>query len=422
MDLNIIDIERFTVDLPFRTVSGRNMARELPHWSVFEICKVTLHSGAVGIGETMTYYTWGRVSDEAVKRAWGKNAHEAMWDDSLGSGLQMALFDAVGKALGVPIHALLGQKIRDRALLSWWAIDMPPDDWVSESQSAQKLGYTDFKTKGRPWQDVYAQMETLTAAMPPTFKVDLDFNDHLLDAERGIPVMQELERISPNFAICESPIPQGDVEGGKKIQQAVKVQIAHHYGSPPVPVQLGEDLCDGFVVSTSASRTLRQGAVAAEFDKPFWLQQVGSGITAAYSLHFAAVLSHATWPAVNCHQLFKRDLLATPIQVADGTAPIPDEPGLGLEIDEEALRRFRLPKPYDEQPNPPRLIETSWPNGAKTYFSTGNQMMGYGRSGNLPVCIRGVSTRLIPDDGTARWRDLHERALQAPVNEGEPGA
>jgi hypothetical protein len=33
----------------------------------------------------------------------------------------------------------LGQKIRDRALLSWWAIDMPPDDWVSESQSAQKL-------------------------------------------------------------------------------------------------------------------------------------------------------------------------------------------------------------------------------------------------------------------------------------------
>ena len=48
-----------------------------------------------------------------------------MWDDSHGTGLQQAMFDAVARANDVPIHRLLGRKVRDRAFMSWWAIDMP---------------------------------------------------------------------------------------------------------------------------------------------------------------------------------------------------------------------------------------------------------------------------------------------------------
>jgi L-alanine-DL-glutamate epimerase-like enolase superfamily enzyme len=59
-----------------------------------------------------------------------------MWDDSLGNGLQQALFDAVGKANDVPIHRLMGDKYRDRAFVSWWAIDMPADDWITECHEA----------------------------------------------------------------------------------------------------------------------------------------------------------------------------------------------------------------------------------------------------------------------------------------------
>ena len=53
-----------------------------------------------------------------------------MWDDSLGAGLQMALFDAVGKTLGTPAYRLLGTKVREFCPLSWWAMDMPPADWA----------------------------------------------------------------------------------------------------------------------------------------------------------------------------------------------------------------------------------------------------------------------------------------------------
>jgi galactonate dehydratase len=71
-----------------------------------------------------------------------------MWDDSLGAGLQIALFDAVAKQAGVPVHALLGQKVNKITPLSWWAIEMNADDWLMECQDAVKAGYISFKTKG----------------------------------------------------------------------------------------------------------------------------------------------------------------------------------------------------------------------------------------------------------------------------------
>src|SRR5262245_60252 len=97
---------------------------------------MTLESGALGVGDTTQYYTFATVSDAAIARVTGKNAAEVMWDDGLGAGLQMALFDAVGRATETPIWALLGKKQRDRPLISWWDIDMPGEDWVLECRQA----------------------------------------------------------------------------------------------------------------------------------------------------------------------------------------------------------------------------------------------------------------------------------------------
>ena len=106
--LRIKNIRRTTIALPYRPVPARNMARELPHWVYSEICEVELANGITGFGETLLYYTYEATSDSDVKFAKGKNAAAIMWDDDLGAGLQMACFDAVGKSLGVPVHALLG--------------------------------------------------------------------------------------------------------------------------------------------------------------------------------------------------------------------------------------------------------------------------------------------------------------------------
>src|SRR5712692_10107230 len=74
MNLTVKKIDWTWVNVPFRPVAARNMIRELPHWTVFVIYKVTLACGVAGFGETMQYYTWGTVSDEAIKRVMNRNA------------------------------------------------------------------------------------------------------------------------------------------------------------------------------------------------------------------------------------------------------------------------------------------------------------------------------------------------------------
>ena len=93
-----------------KEVPWRNMVRELPHWRLAVLYKVTLDTGHKGVGETIPYYTNFETTDVDIERAMGRHPAEVMWDDTLGCGLQMACFDAAAKLSGVPIWALLGRR------------------------------------------------------------------------------------------------------------------------------------------------------------------------------------------------------------------------------------------------------------------------------------------------------------------------
>ena len=413
----IKDIRRTTLSLPYRPVPARNMARELPHWVYCEICEVELANGTVGFGETMLYYTWGITSDEDVNFAKGKNAASIMWDDELGAGLQMACFDAVARAMDVPVHALLGKQVNDQTPVAWWDIDLPPEDVTAETKAAAAAGYTAFKTKGRPWFDIWEQAKQGNAAAPDGFSITFDYNDTLLDAEHGIPILKAVEQY-PITKMVETPIPQGDVPGNQRIRRETKAAVAMHYGNPSPVVAIRQRACDGFVIGGGASRVMNAGRVAAMADMPFWLQLVGSSITGAWSRQFGAVLSHATWPAVTCFQLYAAQPTKQNVEVRNGFTTIPDAPGLGVELDWKAINQYKVPKP-PARPEPKRLLETRWPDGRKLYIgSNGNvnyMLRKFMKPSNLPYFEPGVTCHLLLDDGTKDWADLYQRARQKPV-------
>lgn len=414
MNLKVQKIERIWVDVPYRPVPQRNMIRELPHWTIFELCKVTLECGVVGVGETMKYYTWGDTNEQCVQRAMGKRATEIMWDDSLGAGLQMALFDAVGKAMDVPIYELLGHKVRDEAMISWWSIDMSPEDWLSECKEALSQGYTSYKFKARPWFDLDEQLKVVTSQVPDYFEIDLDFNTMANDSAHAVRVLREMEKY-PHVKIYESPIPQGDVAGNKYLRSQTCIPIAMHVGNPPLMTALQEDVCDGFVVSGGVSQVLRESHIIAQANKVFWLQLVGTGLTATMAMHLAAVCTHARWPAINCHNLYEHILLTEPITVRNGLAAIPETPGLGVEVDWDAVERFRIdpiPKPY---PYPNLLIELSWPTGHVDDYAHGLQYWDDFMNGRKAVFSPGVTMKIVPDDGSDEWRRRYEAAMRKPA-------
>lgn len=418
--MQITSVERLLVDVPFSEIPERNMARQDAGWHISEVCRVRTDTGLVGYGETLPNYTWGRVTDAAVARVRGKAPAECMWDDRLGAGLQMALFDLAGKAAGVPTYRLLGDKVRDWCPLSWWSIDMPPEDMAAEAQQAVASGYTAHKQKARPWFDVVEQVRQTAAVIPENFSLDLDFNGHLVTAASAVSLLKALDTFA-NVQIYESPIPQGDVAGNQRVRSQTRCAIAMHYGSPPIMTALREQVCDGFVVSGGASAVRRQAAVAQEANLPFWLQLVGTGITTAFALQQGAVYSHAQWPAVTCLNMYQHQLLTAPLVVQGGYVRVPEAPGLGVEVDEEALSA--LATATSLRPALPAVYALRRRNGAVTYF-VGERLASDGvprgfwedsAMGNLPPYEQGTRLEVLTDDGTPEWRDLHARVQMAPV-------
>ena len=410
------------VRMPFRPRAARHMIRKHGQWRYFEICQVELDCGVEGFGETMLFYNFGRVTADSVRRVLGRSAPEMMWDDSLGAGLQQALFDAVGRLHDVPIHRLLGDKCRDRAPLGWWAIDMPGEDWAAECRDAIQQGYTTLKAKPRPWFDLKQQCGILAESIPEDFKITLDFNACLLDCGRGLPYLLEIEKF-PHTAIFEEPIPRDDLEGYRSLRDGIGTPIVLHSGKPPIHEAVENDICDGFVVSRGgATQVLEQARAVAEANKPFWLQQVGTGITAAFSLHLAAVSSHVKWPATTCHQLYEHSLIRPAIEVENGSAAVPDAPGLGFELDEEAIERFEIePFVEDTWPELEQLIAIRWPSGGTSYYTRGQQYWDEFLEDRYAIFEDGVYLESIENDGSREWKELHQRAAQGGLHsDGRP--
>jgi L-alanine-DL-glutamate epimerase-like enolase superfamily enzyme len=414
----IRDVERIVVDVPFTPRCQEWNAREVWQWGISEVIRVTTDTpDLVGYGETILHYTWGRTSDAAISAVRGQNPADYLGDDSLGAGLQMALYDLVGKALGVPVNRLFNlPRVRDWCPISWWNIDMPPEAYAAEAEAALAHGYTSYKIKIRPWWDVYAQVEAISAVTPPHFRLDLDWNNMLLNAGNAASVLTELDKYH-RVAIYESPIMQRDVEGQRLLRQKTTRPIALHFGEPPFPTVVRDMVCDGFVVSGGVTRILQQGTLAAEFEKPFWLQMVGTGLTTALSAHLGAVLPFAQWPSVNCLNNYADDLLVEPLTVQSGFVRVPDEPGLGIKIDEQALARYKMEPPY-EHPKPRLLLSVVWPSGRVMHYANMRpQCWNDFLMGNQPVQERGVTMEVHADDGSPQWADLYARAQASPVRD-----
>jgi L-alanine-DL-glutamate epimerase-like enolase superfamily enzyme len=415
--LRIKDVERIVVDVPFTPRCQEWNAREIGQWRIVEVIRVTTDApDLVGYGETILHYTWSRVPEAAIERVKGGNPAEFLGDDSLGAGLQMALYDLVGKALGVPVYRLFNlPRVREWCPISWWNIDMPPEAYAAEAKEAVEKGYTSYKFKARPWWDVYAQVEAVSEVTPPYFHLDLDWNNMLLNAGNAAPVLTELDK-EERVAIYESPIMQRDVEGHRQLRQKTTRPIALHFGDPPFPTVVRDEVCDGFVVGGGVASILRQGALAAAFEKPFWLQMVGTGLTTTLSAHLGAVLPFAQWPAVNCLNDYADDLLIEPLTIQGGYVKVPETPGLGIQIDEGALTRYKMEPPY-EFPRPRLLLSVVWPGGRVMHYSSLRQCWNDCYVGNQPVQERGARMEVHPDNGSKTWAELYERTLPGPVRD-----
>lgn len=407
----IAEVEHILLRVPFHPRCAVVKQIRVPFWSLVDVCKVTTKGGVTGYGETLTRYTWGQSNERQFARVRGKNPFDFLWDDTLGAGLQMALFDAAGKTLGVPCHKLMGVPYRASCPVSWWAQDRTPEEWAIEARAAANHGFTTMKVKARPWFYPEEQFEAIAQSAPDYFKIDADFNALLLGVDQAAPLIRRLEDKYRQLAMVETPIPQNDVAGNALLRQKIASPIAMHFGNPPFMTAVREGVCDGFVIGGGASRVIKQGALAAEANLPFWLQLVGSGLTTMWGVHLGAVLSHARWPAIPCVNIWAHPLIKN-FNVKGGHIRVPNAPGLGVELDWDVIERYRVDPDFKLAEK--RQIHTiCWPDGRETHYADGRYRDDF-LAGRLTGFLPGIRLELKLDDGS----EAFDRAYRELFGEG----
>lgn len=424
----VTDAERITVLVPFTERTRRWNLLRSHQWSVVEVIRLTTEDpDIVGYGETVPLYTWGRVPEESLRAVRGANPAGFLGDDTLGAGLQQAVYDVVGKTLGVPMHTLLGRsQVREACPISWWSNDMPPEVLAAEAQDALAAGYLSHKFKARPWFCVYEQVERVSAVTPPYYTLDLDWNQMLLDVGRAAPVLRRLDGYE-RIGIYETPIRQQRYTDYRRLRDKASHPIADHAKMTSTPESLPRTLpdsiaaeaLDGYVVSGGVSAVTEQAILIGAANRTMWLQLVGTGITTAYAVQLGAVLPAATWPAVTCMNIYSEQLLRTPIAVEGGYTAVPDAPGLGVDVDEDALERLRMtpgdgPEPY-QRDYPGLYLTVDWPGGRRRYYDGIDQLWEDAFAGNIPVQEPGVRLDIRLEGEVEDYPAIKARVARSPL-------
>ena len=408
--MKIVRAERIALNIPFYADRvTRAMQRASSHVERVYVYRFISDRGVVGYGDCQG----GR---SEVANLVGRNPFEIMHDDSIGLGPQIAAFDLAGKIAGVPVHALLGSKLRNFSPMSWWDIDMPRGDWAAEAKESIRRGYTCFKMKARPWRDIVDQVSTVGRVVTPDYKFDVDFNGFLLNQARAELILHRLDE-HPNVGIYESPFYLGhDLAGARILRERVRKPIVEHFNE----AVLHAHASDGFVIGSGATEVRRQATLAAAFNKVFWLQMVGAGITAAYAVHLGATLSHAQLPYITCHELWQHDLLAQRLQVVNGYVAVPDAPGLGVEVDEKVIEKYRVdendPTPTTRYKARKRILRISWPASGKQRrvweFTSELVYQQTFYRGSIPSFEPGVNLEIIEDDKSPAFKKAHQKLVE----------
>ena len=279
---------------------------------------------------------------------------------SVVSGFEVACLDALGKALGLPVHALLGGKVRDTVeysayLFYKWAghpagVASEKDDWgaaldpagvVAQARTfAERYGFASFKLKGGvfPPEEEIAAIRALAEAFPghplrldpngawsveTSLKVAAELADvleYLEDPALGTPAMAKVAArtgvpLATNMCVTTFAEIQEAFTTG-----AVQVVLSdHHYWGGLRNTQQLAAVCRAFGVGISMHSNTHLGISLAA------MTHVAATVP---DLHHACD-SHYPWQS--------EDVLTERLTFDGGRVAVPDAPGLGVELDRDRL-------------------------------------------------------------------------------------
>ena len=255
---------------------------------------------------------------------------------------EMAWLDLLGKHIGVPVHHLLGGKLIDRVPVDYWMGRANIEDTARRTQRGLDLGFTGIKMKCK-LGDPIAERVRAVREVAPHFSVVLDPNDRFYNPAGAMEVSRSLEAF--DGVIFESPVPQKRLDWYRLLRNKIPQPIALHLNDlQHLLAALREDAADYYNLLGPLKEFTEWAKMAQASGCPTW-RGTGCdfGIRDMSSVHCAAAAGCELHSDIIGNLLREDDLIVKPIQFENGAAVVPDEPGLGIELDLEAIEKYRVP-------------------------------------------------------------------------------
>jgi L-alanine-DL-glutamate epimerase-like enolase superfamily enzyme len=262
------------------------------------------------------------------------------------AGLEIALLDLKGKALGAPVVELLGGVCSDRVPVVGYLFIDAPEANARKAKAFVDAGYTELKLKvGRDFHQDHDSIAAIRDAVGTDVKLRIDAN-MIWSVPAAIKWIRGLEKFDLQYV--EQPVPDFDVAGLAQVRRSVSVPIAADEACTDVRSALElvrHDACDVFVVYPSEAGGLtRARQIAAVAEAAGKWCAIGSwaelGPATIANAHLAAATTTFAFASDTHYPLQEEDVLVRPLDMSDGLLAVPRVPGLGVELDRAAMERL----------------------------------------------------------------------------------
>jgi galactonate dehydratase len=314
-----------------------------------------------------------RLFEDIRKSGFFEGAQSGMYVAVL-SAVETALWDLTGKALGLPVYQLLGGKFRDKIRVycdtALYRANSPtPDKFAEAAMNAVKKGFTAVKFDIDEANDpnkydaynwtaspaeldrMYSQIAAVRQAVGPKIDICVDMHGRY-DAISGHQVAKRMEPL--NLMWLEEPIPAENVEAYLDIKTSTStpicagenVYLAHGFRRM-LEIGAVDIIMPDLQKAGGLGEGQRMANLANLYYVPFAPHMVASFLGAMASCHVCASVPNfmiLEWQIYfQTDPMFKEIVTFDGPMVTDGFIPLSEKPGIGVEINEEGMRKYATP-------------------------------------------------------------------------------
>ncbi|RZT12920.1 glucarate dehydratase [Kribbella sp. VKM Ac-2569] len=400
--MKIVDVRATTVTMPLEAPLRHSNGA---HWGRFvrTVVEVEADNGLIGLGEMggggqsaeaavagLKEYLVGHDPARTEALRWMlANPTASLYNNrtQLLAAIEFACLDLQGRELGVPVHALLGGKVRSHVpFASYLFFRHPAEDGTGEIRTAEQLvaharelvdqhGFSVHKLKGGVFPPDYERecFRALAEAFPG-HRVRFDPNG-AFSVEEAIRFARGIEDLDNDY--LEDPT--WGMNGMRRVRENTPIPLATNtvvVNFEQLAANVRDPAVDVILLDTTFWGGIRPCIKAAGVCETFQLgvavHSSGElGIQLATMLHLGAVVPNLSFAADAHYHHLRDDIIAGgKLPYADGAIAVPDAPGLGVELDRDKLAEYAElfrelgSYPYDRDPARPDwyplLPNTDW--------------------------------------------------------------